>query len=147
MNISKSIQRLKWRFTSGKQFLPNENDIEALNEIIEYCGIKEKQQLIDNQLFGKMYIYLYWQFMIYYKCSFVDEIPQKELHKLLNKDLRTLINDVLDCNRLSELELHIKKESSLNGFKVDGYKEIADNFKIMINAAINTYSQKHIERV
>lgn len=35
MDIKKAFNRLGWRFSQGKAFKPNQNDVDALNAIIE----------------------------------------------------------------------------------------------------------------
>ena len=147
MNIEKSLQRIEWRFSQGKEFKPNGNDIEAYNELAEYFNQKEKQQLIDNQLFGKMYIYLFGEFVNYYNCTVMDNIPQKELHKLLDKDLRLIVEDVTDRLNNAEISACMERKGHLDGYAPMKYEEVAENLKIMVNAAINTYSPKHLARV
>lgn len=142
MNISKSVSRLKWRFSQGNSFKPNQTDIDCFNELIKYAGEKEKQQLIDNQLFGKMYIYLFTQFVKYYKCTVEDSTPQKELHKLLDKNIKQIVEEAKDDLNLNDMENIIKTEDDLENYKPLTYDECAENFRIMINAAINTYSRK-----
>ena len=43
MEITKSIQRIAWRFSQGKAFLPNENDTDALNGIIAFYNQQQEQ--------------------------------------------------------------------------------------------------------
>lgn len=142
MTIEKAMQRIGWRLGTGKPFQPNQGDIDAYNFIVEFVDKKQKQQLIDNQLFGKLYIYVFGQFMTYYKCSFDSVIPQKELHKLLDKDLRLILSDVIDKINISDMEYHLEKEKTLEGFKNAEYEEVAENLRIMVNGALNTFSKK-----
>ncbi|MEM7487253.1 MAG: hypothetical protein AAF348_18750 [Bacteroidota bacterium] len=136
MNLKKSLERLKWRFGNNTNFKPNMNDVNALNEVIEYVDKKERQQLSDNQLFGKLYIYLYGEFVNYYRSNTLDPIPQKELHKLLDKDPRELIEDLKDKLNQLELEHSIKTKSTYTPVE---YDEVSDNLRVMVNAALNTY--------
>jgi hypothetical protein len=59
METTKSIQRLAWRFSQGKAFLPNENDTDALNGIITFYNKQQEQINFSQEPFAKMYLYLY----------------------------------------------------------------------------------------
>jgi hypothetical protein len=139
MNISKSLDRLKWRFSKPEAFTPNLNDVEAYNELATYCEMKMKQTLIDNQLFGKMYIYLFGRFCIYYKTDHADPIVQKELHKLLDKDLRILVQEFVEERNAFDLERHIDAGFPLSKFRPMDYNEAAEHFRILVNASIDTF--------
>lgn len=132
MNVKKALERLSFRFGRGN-FRPNQLDVDALNELIEYVGGKEKKQLKDNQLFGKLYIFLYGEFVNYYKCTVMDNVPQKELHRVLNKDIRILVQEVADRLNMAEI--------ASNSGQTMGYDEVAQNMQIMVNAALNTFNE------
>jgi len=132
MNVKKALERLSFRFGRGN-FRPNQLDVDALNELIEYVGGKEKKQLKDNQLFGKLYIFLYGEFVNYYKCTVMDNVPQKELHRVLNKDIRILVQEVADRLNMAE--------TASNSGQTMGYDEVAQNMQIMVNAALNTFNE------
>lgn len=138
MKIKKSIDRIRWRFASGKEFKPNENDITAFNEVAEYISRKEKDNIIDNQLFGKLYIYLFGEFVNYYKATAIDTIPQQELHKLLDKNIADIVNEVKDRLNNAELE-HAIKANAYDKYKPMEYEEVAENMRIMVSAALNNY--------
>lgn len=139
MTIEKAVSRIGWRFGTLKPFTPNQGDIEAYNFIVDFVEQKQKQQINDNQLFGKLYIYLLDKFCDYYKCDLDDIIPQKELNKLLDSNLRSLVRDLTDKLNQKVLEDHIKENNTLNGIKRIEYDEVAENLKIMINGALNSY--------
>lgn len=140
MNIEKQLQRIAWRFGEGKKFQPNQNDIEAYNDIAEYIDQKQRQQIIDNQLFGKLYIFIYREFVRHYQATVMDEIPQKELHKILARDLRLLVNEVKDDLNMFELKNSIESKRH-SEYKPMTYDDVADNLKIMVNGALNTYTR------
>ena len=140
MTIEKAMQRIGWRL-SGKPFQPNQNDIDAYNFIVEFVEQKQKQQIIDNQLFGKLYIYLFGEFVNYYKATVIDDIPQKQLNKLLSKDLKQIVQEVTDRLNFSELENYVKKKD-LKGYKPMEYEEVAENMRVMVNGALNTFNKK-----
>lgn len=91
MNIEKSVRRIAWRLSNG--WKANQNDIDAVNEIIEFVNAKQKEQIKDNQLFAKMYIHIYGEYLKFYKATVFDEIPQKELHKILDTPLSEIIEN------------------------------------------------------
>lgn len=141
MSLSRSISRLKWRFSQGKSFAPNQDDINALNEIMEFCSSKMEETFNDNQLFGKLYCYLFVQFVKYYKTTYDDPIPQKELNKLCDMDLGLLFQKLNDSLEQQERNKWIKsspnKISDLPGLDVD---ETTNNLKIMANMALKQFS-------
>ena len=147
MTVNKAMERFAWRLGGGKAFQPNQNDIEAYNTIAEFIEEKEKKQIIDNQLFGKLYIYLFGEFVNYYKASVFNNIPQKELHKLLDKPIRQIVEEVKDRLNFIEMEACMKEKNNLDDYTPIEYEEIAENLKAMINAAVNQYSPKHLNRV
>lgn len=147
MTVQQSLQRIGWRFGTGKPFTPNQYDIEAFNSLLEFVEEKQKKQITDNQLFGKLYIYLYGEFVTYYKATAMDSIPHKELNKLLEKDLRTIVTEVVDRLNLADLELCIRENNSIKQYNPLDYEEVAENMRVMVNGAINSFSPKHLERI
>ena len=138
MNLHKSISRLNWRFSKGN-FTPNETDIESLNEIVDYVAKKEKQQLIDNQLFGKLYIFVLGEFIRHYESLPPHNIPQSQLHKLLDKDLKLIVDEFVGKANNAKLS-HVTNGNSFKDYVPTTYDDVAGNLRVMINAAINTYS-------
>ena len=141
MTPHKAIEHFKWKLQN--KWKPTKVDIEAFNAVKNYVVEKEKQQLIDNQLFGKLYIYLYGEFVTYYKASVMDDIPQKELHKLLDKPLKMVVESVRDRINLYEMDYHMKKNKNLKEYSELDYDELADNLRIMVNGALNEYNKDH----
>ncbi len=137
MNLSRSLKRLSWRFSKGN-FTPSQEDINCLLEVIEYVDRKEKQQLIDNQLFGKLYIFVFGELIRHYEATPESDIPQKELHKILDKNLKTIVNEFTDKVNNAKLA-HVTNENDLKAYNPIAYEESATNLRIMVNAAINTY--------
>lgn len=145
MTPRNAIKRIGWRFSEAakrqdKSFRINQDDISALESIAKFYQDKEKQAIVDNQLFGKLYIYLFGQFVNYYQSTALDDIPQKELHKLLDKDLRTIVQEVTDNLNLYELKNSIEAQKHKD-YKPMEYSEVAENLKIMVNGALNTYTR------
>ena len=139
MTTERAISHFEYKLTNS--WKPTKHDLEAYNALLKYIETKKKETIINNQLFGKLYIYLFGEFITYYNASIFDEIPQKELHKILDTDLRVLVTNLRDKLNLKEVEDYIIKEKSLKGFKEIEYEEIADNLKSMINGAISQYNK------
>jgi hypothetical protein len=139
MTPEKALAHFKYKLTTS--WKPTAFDLEAYNALVEFVNEKQKQQLIDNQLFGKLYIYLYSQFTNYYKCSLVDDIPQKELNKILDKPLKAIVSDLVDNNKLIDIEHYISNNNSLDGFVEVSYNDIADNLRVMVNASLNQFNK------
>jgi len=147
MTTNQAIKRFHWRLSSGKPFQPNQNDLEAYNTIAEFVEEKQKKEIVDNQLFGKLYIYLFGEFVNYYNTSAMDTIPQNELNRILAKDMRLLVDEVKDRMNINELEVVLKEKGDLKCYEGMSYDEVAENLRVMINGAINEYSPKKFQRV
>ena len=96
MQIDKALDRLRWRFTSRKQFIPNKGDIEAFNSVVEYVETNRKELKRADILYNKLYVWAYRQHLAHYKASVFDKIPQVELHKLLEKPLAVHVQEFTD---------------------------------------------------
>jgi hypothetical protein len=151
MTIEKAVSRIGWRFNNcffdkngnkrdrSMPFVPDKEDLDCYNHIVDYVEQKQKNQINDNQLMGKLYVYLIDKFCDYYHCDLYDQTPQKEINKLLNSNLRHLVSELTDKLNQKELEHHIKENNTLEGLKKTTYDEVAENLKIMINGALNSY--------
>ncbi len=64
--VDKALKRFKWRIEEWREFRFNENDLQAYNQLAEFVDTKNRQQLNDNQLFGKLYIYCFGQFVKFF---------------------------------------------------------------------------------
>lgn len=89
MTIKKALEHFQFKFQ--KSWKPTEADVKAFNTIIEFVEAKHQQQLTDNEMFAKLYIMVYSQYLDRYKATVFDDIPVKELNKLLKKPLDVFI--------------------------------------------------------
>ena len=103
MTIKKAVEHFIWKFKNS--WNPTEKDVEALNAVIEFVESKHKKQIQDFHLFAKLYIMVYAQYLERYKATIFDDIPRKELHKLLDRPTEDFIKRFTD--RLNESELYI----------------------------------------
>ena len=105
MTIKKAIEHFGFKLNpKNKIWKATKKDIDALDFIMGFVEDKHKQQLRDNELFAKMYIMVYAQYLERYKTTIFDDIPRKELHKLLARPLNEFIQRFTD--RLNESELY-----------------------------------------
>lgn len=105
MNIKKSINRIFWRFGGNgnkNPFPVNQLDADALNEIIEYVDQKEKQQYEANELFAKLYIYIYQKILENDNSTVMDKEPRMKIYNLLKKPLTQVIDNFKDSLNNSE---------------------------------------------
>lgn len=91
MTVEKALNRIAWRLKNG--WMANQNDVDALNSIIEFVNQKQKEQINYNQLFAKLYVHLYGEYLKYYDATVFDKEPQIELNKILEKSLVQIIQD------------------------------------------------------
>ena len=106
MTTKKALEHFKFKFS--KTWKPTKTDIEALNCLIDYVDKTNKQRFRDNDLFAKLYIMVFAQFIDKYKTDIYDDIPQKELHKLINTPIEAFL--VRFTERLNKNEAHILME-------------------------------------
>ena len=157
MTITKAIERISWRFKN--HIKSNKTDQEALNAVVSFVNTKHKKQLQDNEMFAKVYIFMYAYFIKHYNTDIFDSIPQKELHRYLNQPLESIIERFKD--RLNEQEMESmfrekgikikhpatetkkKREDTLKKFTrkdfddVWDYETVSEHLETMINLTLN----------
>lgn len=167
MRIQEAIKRLS--FTISKQNKPNNTDADALNSIIDFINISNKQVVQENLLLAKMYAFVLKEFINHYEdVNFASrQINADILNKSLDYHLEYLkmqlqsteINKFfksLDLKptwvigqTIDEIitNIEINKES-LN--KIDGlqFKQVSEiwndnnvisNFEFNFNLSLNTF--------
>lgn len=102
MTIKRAVEHFAFKFKNV--WKPTKPDIDALTTIMEFVEDKHKRQLNDHHLFAKLYVMVYAQYLERYKATIFDDIPKKELHKLLDRPLSFFIE--LFTQRLNESELY-----------------------------------------
>ena len=99
MNLKEAISRIGWRFGGNgnkKPFPVNKNDIEAFNEVSRYIEQTQKQQLLNNEAFGKLYILAYAKMIEHYGTDILDHKPRKAMIQLLEKPIEDIVTDFQD---------------------------------------------------
>ncbi len=84
MTFDKAINRLHWRFTQGMQFKPNKNDADALNIVFDWITRQKEINVLNNDLFAKLYIYHLNQNIRHFKTTVFNNTPQKDLSRILS---------------------------------------------------------------
>ena len=142
MTIKTALERIFWRFKSIKG---NETDQETLNTLAEFVNDKHTKQLQDNEMFAKVYIFMYSYFLKRYDTDIYDSIPQKELHRYLDQPLERIVTRFKDKLNEKEYELqgtivHPAIGKSTSKFKeVWDYETVKEHLELMINMAINQF--------
>ena len=117
MSVEKSLQRLHWRFSPNEkgqvnQFKPNQNDADALNDVIGWIEREKNKTLLKQQLFAKLFIVILGEYNLHYKDI---NFAQKEIHQILKIPIeshvevfRNKFNTVASENAHSHLGLSKK---------------------------------------
>lgn len=152
VTIKKAFDRIKWRLKNGWQ--ANHNDLEAINVIGKFINDKHKDQFNNHQLFAKLYITYYGELLKYYRTDVFDDIPQKELHKVLDRPLERIIEDFVkkatDIEQSLQYEVNgvLKHPLQLSSDQKESieildavmtYDEAEKNLTSLINLAINEF--------
>lgn len=142
MNILKDIGRLSWRFGTKKAFLPNQEDINALNSIITWVNREKEQRINENRYFGKLAIYCLMREIEHFKDT---KMAERKLHNILELPLEywydrfRLLRVMRDFNETKEM-LNIQDVVEIwdKHKGPDGYldmeamrKDAAENKKLM----------------
>lgn len=83
MTIEKNVERMFWRLSNGS-FTPNQNDLKAMTEIVEWINRQKEQTLKENYMFAKLYCMQFIQEIEYYKDI---NFAQRNLHEMLEKSV------------------------------------------------------------
>lgn len=105
--IKKAVETLSWRVEHGIK--PGDTEKECINFIVDFVNITSKENLKQNELFAKLYIWSYSQFLKKYSATVFDPIPQKELNKMLAKPIESFIEAFrVDLNTMEQYQSFIK---------------------------------------
>jgi hypothetical protein len=158
MKITKDLQRLKWRLTNGG-FKPNEKDLIAFNNIVNYLNESEKVIQRDQKPFAILYVTFYNQLKRQgiEPQRYIREILEKglgyaieQLTADLNSSIQTqffkkyglneeFLNHITPQEREQELEKIKEITDIADLYRSYDYSFIADNLNIEINRLLNFY--------
>lgn len=149
-NLKKATNRIAWRFTNGKSFKPNDEDIESINCLLNWINNQKKQSLNQNQLFAKLYIHFLTQFIRYHETTVFNNAVQQELSNLLNYPLdlfyQAFTKDLQEnqWNKLLTDKTEKEKQETLKNykqFKATFTKSVVESkLNEMITEALNRFS-------
>ncbi len=144
-----------WLLQQGfkNKFKPNRNELISFNTLAKFYEQNKKDNLQNNELFAKMFIFVYSHFLKYYKASVFDDIPQKQLYSLLDKPISYFITRLTDELNDSEIHQYLKEKDigfnrmtkeELKNIDIDKLTEktfdeetVAEQMNAMINKFIN----------
>jgi hypothetical protein len=92
MTIEKAMQRIVWRVSNGTH-TPNQNDIEAVTIVAEWINRQKAQEIQQNRIFAKMYVYCFINELQFYQNL---KFAQKKLHEILKTPLIQLYEKFKD---------------------------------------------------
>lgn len=151
-NLKSSVERFIWRLRkeNGKHvhFYPNEKDVSAFNVILSWINRQKEGTVNNNQLFAKLYIYFLTQSIRYYETDVLDNIPQKELSRVLDTPLANFYKAFevdLHSAQISKIVQRAKKEDGkffdINELQAHYSSEfITAHLNHMISEALNRFS-------
>ncbi len=142
MTFDKAINRLHWRYTSGMSFKPNQSDGEALNLVFDWITRQKEMNVLNSDLFAKLYIYNLNQYIIHYKTTVFNNSAQKDISRILSYPVEHFyksFHNSLHHNQIGNLSLQGK-------LTVEDLKEkftlevVTDKLQHMVGEAINKFS-------
>ena len=142
MTIKTALERIFWRFQTING---NITDQKALDTLAEFVNDKHAKQLQDNEMFAKVYIFMYSYFLKRYNTDVYDPIPQKELHRYLDQPLERIIERFKVKMNEKEYELQGTIEHPEIGKSTSDFKDVWDtetvkeHLELMINMALNEF--------
>jgi len=111
MKLSDAIKRL--RFTISKQNKPNQNDAEALNEILNILNLEQQKTNQENLLFAKLYAFILCELLHHY----VDiDFANKQINKVLSEPMEFRIENLKRSLKFMELQNYFKQKEILDPF-------------------------------
>lgn len=128
MKVDDAIKRLT--FTISKQNKPNENDVLALNTIIELLNLTNKKVINENLLFVKLYTFLLCEF----SKNYTDiDFANGQVNKILQEPMENRIKWL--AYRLKDLEYrnYFNRKNILDPFlkekTTDELEQIHERYK------------------
>lgn len=142
MDIEKALTHLK-RKIGGNKFA-TDYDKQCLNEVIAYVNASERITLDNQLLFSKLYLHLYAEFIKHYEEAAFDGLPQKELHRILDRSHKNLIQELTDAINMTELyaayEMQDGEVVEKRKAKDWTYEEVAENVEKQMIKALHKFS-------
>ena len=144
MTTKDAINRLS--YTVSKQNKPNQTDVLALNQLINYVNKTDKEIVQDNAMFGKLYTFALSEFLKHYTdidfankqlnkeltapieyhlAQFQQRLKDLEVHKLLKE--KGIVDPFIIGKSIDEIKLRISKNKTI--FQNITIEEITDAYE------------------
>jgi hypothetical protein len=135
--MKKAIERLKWRM-GNETFRPNKNDVEAINEIITFYNDFESRVFERQELFAKLYVYLFMKVLEQDKSTVFENEARRKIGNILEKPLCQIIEELQQSLNDSELYVMIDKTKT-NGVIPEGMDHIHEDYiaEVLSNSGIS----------
>ena len=145
MTFDKSVQRLSWQFSRGTSFKPNQNDVDALNTIFEWITSQKEINLLNQQLFAKLYIERLVREIRENKSTVFNVDIQKEVSRVLSMPIELFyeaFHSDLHNNQVRKvLKDKLKEDITFEDMENKYTLEIVtDKLNHMITEAINKFN-------
>lgn len=149
-NIKNDINWIYKRFLQAKEspyssFKVKESDFKAFLRVVEYIDILHSDKVAKNTLFAKLYIYFLNQMIDIYKTDVLEDIPQKELSKILDIPLDAFFkrfHEKITSEWHDKIVSKILDEKQLpKDFVIEKYSldKVETKLTYMINQALNRF--------
>jgi len=109
MILKEAVKRLSFTISKGNK--PNQNDVDAFNEIIRNLKLSEQETLQENLLFAKLYTFTLSELLAYYTDI---EMANKEINKILSEPMA--IEKLQLSLRRMELQNYFNRKKILDPF-------------------------------
>jgi len=152
MNIEKSMNRLAYTIAKGNK--PNQTDVAAFNDIVEWINLAKEERLSRNHHFSKIAVIYYCDLLQRY--SWDKFLAEKEIQQLLEQPLkdhyerfRTLMNikEWYDAASIFGLNMeHVlngKTPKEIEAIKNTDRQIIKENQKELLKS-LNPWGEKEI---
>ena len=150
INVKNDINWLYKRFKDARSnpylsFKVSEVDFKALLRVAEYIDIIHSKKVAENSLFAKLYIYNLNQLIDAYKTDALEEIPQKELSKILDIPLDAFFKRFHEKIQTNWIDTMAEKLLKSKEFPKEYVKEkytlehCEEQLTYMINQALNRF--------
>lgn len=121
-DIKSAGERLLWRFKQGKAFKPNDLDLDALKCLLSWVNRQTSENISNNQLFAKLYIYHLTMNIRYYETTVLNEFPVGDLHRLLSRPLSSFYKSFF-------IDIHNNQLNKLIDVNVEERQDVLDEYK------------------
>lgn len=144
MILKEAVKRLSFTISKGNK--PNQNDVDAFNEIIRNLKLSEQETVQENLLFAKLYTFTLSELLAYYTDI---EMANKEINRILSEPMATeklqmslrrmelqnyfnrkkILDPFLKNKTANELEeIHERYKNKLPGLNVDEFLKCGNNW-------------------